>query len=444
MAERPTDDRPPPAGSHFPYAFTPVAGKPWYARYHAEGLSPLHCALHGIHYYLKYRRKWRRAPEEELAYFRRQHQLLAWLAGQPPAPGDVGLALVGDLMWIADGWAGFLSDEVLDHVNGHEAVLGNLETAISGSFRVSRPFPEFAWFNADPALVTSFRRPDGTSTFSALGVANNHCLDYRDRGARDTLGFLDDCGIGHSGIRERADGRPYAAFEAGGIRIGFYSACWGLNDRKRVERSELTVEIVEGLASDGPSAPDLSGVRAALAAMEAEGVELKVVHLHWGYEYELYPRPRQMQAAREIVRAGADVLFGSHPHVQQPAEVCFLNGYERRYADAASGLPPGSLLDDGAGRPRKALVCYSLGNFATAMVTFLCRVGLVESLRLRRDPDTGRLDWHCPRGQLAYNVPKHDGRGQRRLVLLRSWLRDHQPEAAGELAGLLDRIVAEP
>ena len=116
-----------------------------------------------------------------------------------------------------------------------------------------------------------------------------------------------------------------------------------------------------------------------------------------------------MQVGREIVRAGADLIMGTHPHVVQPLEVCFVNGYEQRYLERGRAWrrwrsARAACCDDGTGVPRKGLIAYSLGNFATAMYTLHCRTGLVLSLRLARDAETGRVDWHRPEAQLVYNV----------------------------------------
>ena len=66
---------------------------------------------------------------------------------------------------------------------------------------------------------------------------------------------------------------------------------------------------------------------------------LVVVSLHWGMEYQGGPTPRQEQLSRELVDAGADVLWGHHPHVLQRVEWIT------------------SALDG-----HRALVLYSLGN----------------------------------------------------------------------------------
>src|SRR5262249_35796241 len=154
---------------------------------------------------------------------------------------------------------------------------------------------------------------------------------------------------------------------------------------------------------------DLSRPRAALAAMGAAGVDVRIVSLHWGYEFEYYPDPDVMQVGHEIVRAGADLGLGTHPHVVQPLEVCAVNGYE-------AGEGAGRL--EAEGPPRKALVAYSLGNFATAMFTPHCQVGLALGLSLARDARTGRVDWHRPELTLLHTAQRHPETGGRRLVLL--------------------------
>jgi poly-gamma-glutamate capsule biosynthesis protein CapA/YwtB (metallophosphatase superfamily) len=66
----------------------------------------------------------------------------------------------------------------------------------------------------------------------------------------------------------------------------------------------------------------------------AQGADVVIPFMHWGWEYEAAPSPRQRELARRMLDAGADAVVGSHPHVTQTPE------YYR-------------------GRP----VVYSLGNF---------------------------------------------------------------------------------
>ena len=42
--------------------------------------------------------------------------------------------------------------------------------------------------------------------------------------------------------------------------------------------------------------------------------------IHWGVELDARPRAYQVQQAHRMIDAGADVIFGSHPHALQPME----------------------------------------------------------------------------------------------------------------------------
>ena len=246
--------------------------------------------------------------------------------------------------------------------------------------------------------VTSFRRADGSNLFAALTTANNHSLDRGPLGLADTLDFLDAQGIAHAGARRSPEDRPYALLDVGDIRVGLYAACWGLNAPSAA--SGMHVEVQPGLAPHEAHPADLTRLRQAVANMTADGAELRIVYLHWGHEFEFYPRPELMRITRDIVAAGADIVLGSHPHVIQPMEV----------------------VEDEA-TSRKALVAYSLGNFATAMFTPHCRTGLVLSIPLSRDPTTRRVAWHRPETRLVYNARREPGTGRRRLIMLDDYLR---------------------
>jgi hypothetical protein len=408
------------APDYFPYTHSGEPGLPRYLLTRAEGL-PFRQALWSAPSYL---RKWRHAkktaPPEEVRYFDDQRQLVGQLAREPPGEG-VRLAMVGDLMWLRKNWHSFLDPEVLDYLNGQDVVLGNLESPISAHFAVPALLPDYLTYNSDPGLVTSFRRSDGTSTFTALALCNNHTLDRGDQGALDTLDFVDAQGIRHAGLRRHGREPSFATWQSKGITFGFYAACWGLNDPGKLGRTALQIEVLPGIAPQVQRPVDLSGVQRALTDMTAAGVDFKIVYLHWGYEFEFYPCPDLMQVGRAIIQAGADMVMGSHPHVVQPLEVCFVNGYQARYGGRWQNLPAlaektGCVLSDGAGVPRKGLIVYSLGNFASAMFTAHCRIGMALGLEVQRDA-AGRTDWSRPEMRLVYNVPGHQ-----RLVLLQEYL----------------------
>ncbi|MBA4063514.1 MAG: hypothetical protein C0501_07330 [Isosphaera sp.] len=426
----------------FPHRFTPESGLRRWERLRVEDLPFRDAVLNTFSYFRKAVYKKRSAPAEAVRHFDAQRQLLRRLRDQPAPDRTARLALVGDIMWIRDGWDDFLDPNLLAHLNAHDAVLGNLESVISPRFKVPKFFPDYLTFNSHPNLVRAFRRPDGRSTFTALSTANNHALDRGEPGARDTLALLDELGIPHSGVRFDPAARPYAVFEAGGLRWGFYAAAWGLNSFVSANPNVHLNALPAGVFAPGTKI-DLPDLRRALAGMTADGCDLRVVALHWGYEFEYYPDPGVMRVGHEVVRLGADVVLGTHPHVPQPCEVLCLNGYEQRLPEPARPLAADATLD-ADGPPRKALIAYSLGNFATTMFTFACRVGWVLGLRVFRDPATGRADWAPGDSAFVVNVPRFGRPRRRRLMLLddyRRLSRDHGGVPAKQEAYLafLDR-----
>jgi poly-gamma-glutamate synthesis protein (capsule biosynthesis protein) len=68
-----------------------------------------------------------------------------------------------------------------------------------------------------------------------------------------------------------------------------------------------------------------------------------IVVMHWGIEYQLKENADQRRLARMLIRNGADLIIGMHPHVVQPIRT------------ETARMPDGSL--------KEVLTVYSLGNF---------------------------------------------------------------------------------
>jgi len=75
----------------------------------------------------------------------------------------------------------------------------------------------------------------------------------------------------------------------------------------------------------------------------SSGVDIVTVILHFGSEYQRQPNTEQKTLVKQLVNAGADIILGSHPHVVQPHQIFEQTGK--------------------LGKPKKAVVIYSMGNF---------------------------------------------------------------------------------
>jgi poly-gamma-glutamate synthesis protein (capsule biosynthesis protein) len=74
-------------------------------------------------------------------------------------------------------------------------------------------------------------------------------------------------------------------------------------------------------------------------------------------EFELWPRPEQVELAHHLAEMGVDAIIGHHPHVLQPVE------YYSTKRDPARVVP----------------IFYSLGNLTNPFsAPFMCRSGVAR------------------------------------------------------------------
>lgn len=119
-------------------------------------------------------------------------------------------------------------------------------------------------------------------------TANNHTHDFGDTGFSDTLDTLDKAGIAYG-----TEGESTVYETDSGLKVGVYCAF-------RYISSEYIASQIEKLKS--------------------EGAEYIICALHWGTEGAYRPTSYQEGIARGAIDAGADLIYGSHPHVLQPVE----------------------------------------------------------------------------------------------------------------------------
>ncbi|MEE9457432.1 MAG: CapA family protein [bacterium] len=159
--------------------------------------------------------------------------------------------------------------------------------------------------------------------FDVLSLANNHIMDYGEQGLSDTIYYLEQEGIKHTG----AGPNLAAALEPADIDVDGYVVRFlafnGVEPR----------EYYAGAAKAGTAPLDEGIIVSAIGRAKREA-NLVVVSLHWGGESMAYPTSEQKRLAHKFVDAGADVIVGHHPHVIQGVE-----SYEG------------------------AVIAYSLGNF---------------------------------------------------------------------------------
>ena len=142
-------------------------------------------------------------------------------------------------------------------------------------------------------------------------LANNHGFDQGPEGLIDSVRNMRRAGIvpiGAGASQEEADAPRY--LDVNGWKIGLVGVGEVIDPDTQVAVGD---EIGTAVGHDFP--------RALRAIREAEATaDLVIVAIHWGVELDTQPRDYQVEEARRMIDAGADVIFGHHAHRLQPMD----------------------------------------------------------------------------------------------------------------------------
>jgi poly-gamma-glutamate synthesis protein (capsule biosynthesis protein) len=195
-----------------------------------------------------------------------------------------------------------------------DVTVGNLENTLS---RAGAPTQGGDSFAADPAVVETLRE----AGFDVLGLANNHLGDFGDRALVQTVRRVNVGGIASFGAGATVSRawRP-AVVERHGVRFGFLGFN-AIGESPDVSPGQPGVVSVDMPPRTGPL--DQAALRRFEGSVRRLGrrVDVVVAMPHWGTQYTNRPEPIQSRVARRLVRAGADVVVGGHPHWLQGVEI---------------------------------------------------------------------------------------------------------------------------
>ena len=154
--------------------------------------------------------------------------------------------------------------------------------------------------------------------FSLLSLANNHILDYYDRGLTDTMKLLDESGISHAGAGKNLDeARKPAILEVKGMKVGML-AYTDMADILYAGRPPIRFAAQK----DKPGVAPLKAesILEDIQKLRSQ-VDILIVSLHWGVEDTNDCTPAQVEFAHKLLDQGVDILYGHHPHHFQGIEI---------------------------------------------------------------------------------------------------------------------------
>lgn len=228
--------------------------------------------------------------------------------------------------------------DVLDEIRKADFSFINLECPLTTAEQaLSKSGPNI---KANPGCVAAL------SSFSLVGMANNHVLDFGREGLQETLNALDSAGLNHVGAGLNQDAADKIFYqEVGGKVLAVIALC-------EREFSQYADYDAGASAID----PVENFYRLQQAKEKADYVFMT---MHCGHEYFPLPRPELRKLCQYYVDLGADGVLCHHPHV------------------------PGA-YETYKGKP----IVYSMGNTVFGRLGSLpsdWRIGYAVSIRLEAD-----------------------------------------------------------
>ena len=182
-------------------------------------------------------------------------------------------------------------------------------------------------FNAPGEVMDAIK----DAGYQVLDLAHNHILDSQIEGVVSTADAIEKAGMTPIGVytHEPRDKAPIVIKEVNGIKVALLAYSYGFNG---IEQS-ISQEDYNRYLSD----LDEDKMKAEIERAEKEA-DITIIMPQMGVEYQIEPTEEQKKLYHKMIDWGADIIFGGHPHVVEPAETVEKNG-------------------------DKKLIIYSMGNF---------------------------------------------------------------------------------
>lgn len=251
--------------------------------------------------------------------------------------GDIALTHSYDALYGAKG-PHYPFELIREVFEDHDMLIGNLESPFCLG---GETYPLKVSLKAHPGYAAGMKE----AGFTAVSLANNHILDYREQAFYDTIGLLDSQGILRCGAGTcLEEAQAPVIVEKDGISVGILARC-----DVPIDSPFYASDAYRGIAP-----VDLDQLARAIEELKGR-VTVIAAYLHWGKEDWRYPSPEQVRAAHRIIDMGAHLVIGHHPHVLQGIE-----RYHGGYIAYSLGNFLFSDLDwrwvDGAGEVRHSIL----------------------------------------------------------------------------------------
>lgn len=219
---------------------------------------------------------------------------------------------VGDIMpgGILSGKTdGYLSSELITVMKSADIRVGTLETAVGNSptFYDEKMARDGDVIYVKDKDLSKLKDLD----INIVSLANNHFFDLGEEGAKHTIQMLDSLGIKHIGAGNNIEEASRAVIEnIHGETVAFIGFC---------DYEERHVGWCPYATNDKPGVNPMYESHVESEIRRYKSIcDYVVVIPHWGKEHTYTTTLQTYKAAKAMIKAGADLILGSHPHRVQP------------------------------------------------------------------------------------------------------------------------------
>ena len=235
--------------------------------------------------------------------------------------------------------------EVKKYLSAADLTVGNLETVIAGQ---KKGYSGYPYFNAPDDFVYALK----DAGFDLLITANNHALDQGWDGVKRTIDVINENKIHHTGtFISQEDRDSIRIFDINSIKIAVLAYSENTNGLPIPKGKDFVINLID----EGLVKRDISKAREL-------NVDIVLVHIHYGPEYNREPSEYQKEIVQKIIELGADIIIGGHPHVVQPVDFFKTNNTK---------------LDSG-------FVAYSMGNFISNQRWRYSDAGVILNIQISK------------------------------------------------------------
>ena len=266
---------------------------------------------------------------------------------------------------------------IKEEVQKYDLAYYNQETILGGKEIGVSSYPAFnSPYEVGDAMIDA--------GFNLVSLATNHTLDRGEKAIINSRNYWnqqkDVLAVGSYSSQEEKE--QIQIKEKNHIKYTLLNYTYGTNGIQVPSGKEYLVNIwpvtKTNPETDTPYQNYKEQVKKDIESVR-DKVDVLMVAMHWGIEYEYTPNSYQKDMAKYLSNLGVDIIIGTHPHVIEPIE----------------------WLDN-------TLVIYSLGNFISAheVVNIGNRIGLMTSIKITKK--NNKIELSELKNELLYTYYTND------------------------------------